>query len=148
MSDTKGKVDATVIFDKDTCFFMKNGRCSLDIVEDLSLSSAVKIAPNNVLYCPRLLKSLRTQKQAKTVKIVPCRCGHVEVVSSQQLACIASHKGVRVTLVTDGEEIRDLCPICGRQITFDEEEAIRDGGMRILTLRVTVPEGKKDDSET
>lgn len=146
MSDTRGKVEATVLFDKDTCFFMRNGRCSLDLVDDVSISSAVKIAPNEALYCPRLLKSLRTQKRAKTVKIVPCRCGHVEVVSSQQLACIASHEGTRVTLVTDGEEMRDLCPICGRQITFDEEEAIRNGGMRILTLRVSVP-GEKDDPE-
>ena len=144
MSAVKGMLEATVLLQKSTCYYMKTGRCSLDLVSDLSMATAVKSAPNDLLYCPRILNALKTKGRDRTVKVVSCRCGHAEVVGAPQRACVAHRTGLQVAVEVDSEKCFDLCPVCGRQMTFDEEEAMRTGGTRIVALNAVVSaEGKK-----
>lgn len=144
MSDVKGTLEATVLLKKSTCYYMKTGRCSLDIVSDLSMLPAVKSAPDDLLFCPRILNALKTRGRDRTVKVVSCRCGHAEVVSGHQRACVAHRTGQQVIVEVDDEKCFDLCPVCGRQMTFDEEEAMKNGGTRIVGLKAVVPvDGKK-----
>ena len=143
MDDVKGTLEATVLLKKSACYYMKTGRCSLDIVSDLSMAPSIKSAPDDLLYCPRILHALKTRGRDRTVKVVSCRCGHAEVVAGHQRACVANRTGLQVTVEVDGDKCLDLCQVCGRQMTFDEEEAIKNGGARIVGLKAVVPAGGK-----
>ena len=143
MSAVKGMLEATVLLQKSTCYYMKTGRCSLDIVCDLSMAPSIKSAPDDLLYCPRILHALKTKGRDRTVKVVSCRCGHAEVVAGHQRACVANRTGVQVTVEVDGDKCFDLCPVCGRQMTFDEEEAMKNGGTRIVGLKAVVSTDEK-----
>lgn len=128
---------------------MKSGHCSLDLVKDFSLMPAVKSSPSDLLYCPRLLQAMKSRKRDKSnriIKVVPCQCGHAEVISGQQKACIASQKGLRLAVeIENAENCDELCAVCGRQMTFDEENAMVQGGARIMSIHALVH--KEDDEE-
>lgn len=148
MSSVKGMLEATVLLGKNTCYYMKTGRCSLDIVDDLSMSSTVKSAPDDLLFCPRILQALKSRGRDRTVKVISCRCGHAEVIAGHQRACIANRTGLQVNVEVDGEKCFDLCPVCGRQMTFDEEEAMKNGGARLVTMKAVVStEEKKKETK-
>lgn len=143
MSSVKGLLEATVLLKKNTCYYMKTGRCSLDLVGDLYMTPAVKSAPDDLLFCPRILNALKTRGRDRTVKVISCRCGHAEVVAGHQRACVANRTGLQVNVEVDGEKCFDLCPVCGRQMTFDEEEAMKNGGTRIVSLKAVVSTEEK-----
>ena len=91
MSIIKGTVEVTLNLSKSTCYFLRTGKCSLSVVRDFAMSAPGKISKNDLLYCPRLYQSMKNRK-SKPVTIVPCQCGHGQVVTGQQRACIASQK--------------------------------------------------------
>ena len=127
---------------------MKNGRCSLDLIQDFSLLPAVKSAPSDILYCPRLYRTMKTRKKdrkERTIRVIPCECGHAEVVSGLQKACIASQKGLQLTVEMAEDECADLCPVCGRQMTFDEENAMNQGGARIMSVRAVIQQEDREE---
>ncbi len=132
MSVSKGTVDVTINLNKSTCYFLKTGKCSLSVVEDFSCSSG-KIATNDMLYCPKLYKTMRAKKeQMRPVSIALCECGHGEVVSGHQRACIASQTGIPLPIRPVDKNVRPACQICGGQMTFDKN--ISDSGARIVSI--------------
>ena len=94
----KGIVESTISLDKSSCYFMKSGKCALSIIGDFSFSR-LRLDPSDVLYCPNLFRQMTGKDKSKPVNIIPCECGHAEVVSGQQRACIASQKRLRVVTV-------------------------------------------------
>ncbi len=138
MGVIKGNLEATITLGKNSCYFMRTGKCSLGLVTDFFLSSGAKIGPADLLYCPRLYRQMCDSEKNKPVDIFPCECGHAEVVSAHQRACIASQKQIEVPVQAVGDEARPLCPVCGRQMTFEEETVANQGGTRIVTLRAVV----------
>lgn len=145
MSEVRGVLETTILLNKNTCYYMKNGRCSLDLIDNFALLPAVKSAPSDVLYCPRLYRAMKSRKKdVRTIKVIPCECGHAEVVSGQQKACIASQKGFQLRVEMNQEKCEDLCAVCGRQMTFDEETAMSQGGARIMSIRAII---ENDDEE-
>ena len=133
MSIIKGTVEVTLNLSKSTCYFLRTGKCSLSVVRDFAMSAPGKISKNDLLYCPRLYQSMKNRK-SKPVTIVPCQCGHGQVVTGQQRACIASQKGLQLSMRPAGEEVKAACQVCGGQVTFDGES----GGNRIVTLKALV----------
>ena len=141
MAEERGMIEATILLNKDTCYFMKSGRCSLDMVDGFSMIAAVKSNPSDLLYCPRLYKAMQSARKGKkerTVKCTACECGHAEITSGAQKACIASQKNLTIYLDIDKEKCLDLCAICGRQMTFEEESAMNQGGARIVSIHAAV----------
>ena len=140
MSEARGLLEATILLNKSTCYFMKTGRCSLDMIDDFSMLPAVKSAPSDLLYCPRLLKMMQNARKSQkesTVKCKACECGHAEIVSHPQKACIASQK--KLLLHLEMEDVSEpLCPVCGRQMTFEEESAMNQGGARIVSIQAGI----------
>lgn len=59
---------------------LRTGKCSLSVVRDFAMSAPGKISKNDLLYCPRLYQSMKNRK-SKPVTIVPCQCGHGQVVT-------------------------------------------------------------------
>lgn len=146
MSSAKGTVDVTINLNKNTCYFLKTGKCSLNVVEDFSCSSG-KIGTSDLLYCPKLYKTMRSKKdQMRPVSVALCECGHGEVVSGHQRACIASQRGIPLTIRAVDDKVRPTCPLCGGQMTF--ESGINDSGARIVTLNaVAVLDDEETESE-
>lgn len=144
MSSTKGTVEVTINLNKNTCYFLKTGKCSLNVVEDFACSSG-KIGTADLLYCPKLYKTMKSKKeQMRPVSVALCECGHGEVLSGHQRACIASQRGIPLPIRAADEEVRTACPICGGQMTFDAN----DSGARIVTLNaVAVHDDEQDDEE-
>ena len=58
MPKIKGKVPVAVTLNKQNCYRLRTGRCSLDVVGDFELASPVKLAPSDLLFCPRLLSQM------------------------------------------------------------------------------------------
>lgn len=139
MGVIRGKMEATISLSKSTCYFMKTGKCSLSVIGDHFVSPAGKLAANDLLYCPRLYKSMLNKAQEKPIVIHPCGCGHAEVLSGHQRACIAARTGVPLAVQTppDWEE-RTACSLCDGQITFESQNI---GGIRIVTVRAVVDTG-------
>ncbi len=132
MSAPKGTVDVTINLTKNTCYFLKTGKCSLNVVEDFVCSSG-KIATNDLLYCPKLYKAMRSKKDTmRPVSVALCECGHGEVISGHQRACIASQRGVPLPIRAVDDNVRPACSICGGQMTFETNP--NDSGARIVTL--------------
>ena len=144
MSGTKGTVEVTINLTKNTCYFMKTGKCSLNVVDDFACSSG-KIGTGDLLYCPKLYKTMQSKKdQMRPVTVALCECGHGEVLSGHQRACIASQRGIPLPIRPADEEVRPACPICGGQMTF--EAGMNDSGVRIVTLNaVAVLDEEKED---
>jgi hypothetical protein len=133
MSRPKGIVDLTIKLNKNTCYFLKTGKCSLNVVEDFAVSGNTKIATNDLLYCPKLYKTMKTKKdQMRPITIALCECGHGEVLSGHQRACIASQRNIALPIRASEEELRPACSVCGGQMTFDTVQ--NDTGARIVTL--------------
>lgn len=89
----KGKLEATISLNKSTCYFLKTGQCSLGVAVDFHLSPNTRLQPADLLYCPSLRRAMERRERLDPVSIYPCECGHAEVVSGQQRACIASQTG-------------------------------------------------------
>ena len=144
MSGTKGTVEVTINLTKNTCYFMKTGKCSLNVVDDFACSSG-KIGTGDLLYCPKLYKTMQSKKeQMRPVTVALCECGHGEVLSGHQRACIASQRGISLPIRPADEEVRPACPICGGQMTF--EAGMNDSGVRIVTLNaVAVLDDEKEE---
>lgn len=143
MSAPKGTVDLTINLNKNTCYFLKTGKCSLNVVDDFSCSSG-KLATNDLLYCPKLYKAMCSKKeQMRPISVALCECGHGEVLSGHQRACIASQRGLSVPVRAAEDAVRPACPICGGQITFNN---VSDSGARIVTLNAVAM--LEDDQET
>ncbi len=144
MSSAKGTVEVTINLNKNTCYFLKTGKCSLNVVEDFTCSSG-KISTADLLYCPKLYKTMKSKKeQMRPVSVALCECGHGEVLSGHQRACIAGQRGIPLPIRAADEEVRAACPICGGQMTFDAN----DSGARIVTLNaVAVHDDEKAEEE-
>ena len=134
MGIVRGTVEVTINLSKSTCYFMKTGKCSLNIVSNFFLSPGAKFAPHDLLYCPRLYQAMKNKEKMKPVAITPCECGHGQVVTGQQRACIAGQKKLELTLSAAGDKVDPACSICGGQMTFDKNI----GGQRIVTVRALV----------
>ena len=136
MSVIKGTLEANISLSKSTCYFMKTGRCSLSIVTDYFLSAGTKTAVNDLLYCPRLLRAMRNKERMKPVIIVPCECGHAEVISGHQRVCIANRMGLALAVrAQDGcDTLKESCKVCGGQLTFEENT----GGERLVPFRAII----------
>ncbi len=145
MSAPKGTVDVTINLNKNTCYFLKTGKCSLNVVDDFTCSTG-KIATNDLLYCPKMYKAMCTKKeQMRPVSVALCECGHGEVLSGHQRACIASQRGLPLPIRAVEETVRPACSICGGQMTF--ETGTNDSGARIVTLNAVAVLDDEDETE-
>lgn len=143
MGVIRGKMEATISLSKSTCYFMKTGKCSLSVIGDHFVSPTGKLAANDLLYCPRLYKSMQAKSQEKPIIILPCECGHAEVVSGHQRACIAARTGIAIPVQTPTEwEERPSCSLCDGQMTFESQNS---GGIRIVTVRAVVDTGEETE---
>ncbi len=134
MSIIKGKLEVTLSLSRSSCYFLKTGKCSLNVVTDYYVSPDVKTAPSDLLYCPRLYRAMCHKEKDRPLAIIPCSCGHAEVASGAQRACIAAQKGLTLSLKAEGE-VRDTCKVCGTdQLTWEENS----GGNRIVTILARV----------
>ena len=142
MGIIRGKMETTISLSKSTCYFMKSGKCSLTVIGDHFVSPGGKLAANDLLYCPRLYKTMQAKTQEKPVVILPCGCGHAEVVSGHQRACIAARTGMSVPAQIPAEwEERTACSLCDGQITFESQNT---GGIRIVTIKAVVDTGEEE----
>ena len=137
MSIKRAKVEVTISLSKSTCYFMKTGKCSLHIISDVSAPST-KPAPSDVLYCPKLYRSMLDKEKAKPVAVTLCECGHGQVIAGHQRICIAGQKGIPIELRAADDEILPTCPVCGGQITMDQNF----GGQRLVSINAII---KTDD---
>ncbi len=138
MGVIRGSLETTVTLNKTTCYFLRTGRCSLQVVEDFYLSNTGKVNPSELFYCPRLYRGMKEKERMKPVGAIPCECGHAEIVSGAQRVCIAHRTGLQTEVRVVGEEASPLCSVCGRQLTFEEETAANQGGTQILTIKAVV----------
>lgn len=146
MDRPKGMVDLTIRLNKNTCYFLKTGKCSLNVVDDFAVSGSTKLSTNDLLYCPKLYKTMRTKKeQMRPITIALCECGHGEVLSGHQRACIASQRGIALPIRASDEELRPACSVCGGQMTFDTVQT--DTGARIVTLPAVAILDEEEASE-
>ncbi len=143
----KGILETTIQLGKNSCYFMKSGKCSLSVVGDFYISPTVRLAPSDLLYCPRLYQQMTGKDKGKAINIVPCECGHAEVVSGPQRACIASQKRLTVPVAAagEGDETYPLCSVCGSQMTFDEADVSQVGGVRIVTVHAIIERSEKPE---
>ena len=142
MSFVRGRIDVCINLSKTGCYFMQTGRCSLDVVSDFYISSPLHMAPGDLLYCPRLYSAMKNNERMKPLAVIPCECGHAEVVSGQQRACIASKKMMEIAIRPAGRKIKETCPACKGQITFEQNST---GTLRTVPLRVCVEDEDEDE---
>ena len=142
----KGILETTIQLGKSSCYFMKTGKCSLSVIGDFYISPSLRLSPSDLLYCPRLYHQMLGKEKAKAINIVPCECGHAEVVSGPQRACIASQKRLPVPVAAagEGEETYPLCSVCGSQMTFDESDLSQVGGVRIVTVHAVIERAEEE----
>lgn len=132
MPTIRGKLETTISLHKSTCYFLKTGRCSLNVVTDYYVTPALPSSPSDLLYCPRLYRAMQNREKLKPITVVPCACGHVQVTAGQQRACIAARKGLELVMRAESDEMQEACKICGDgQLTLEEAS----GGDHILTVR-------------
>ena len=134
MSIVKGTIEANITLSKSTCYYMKTGKCSLNLVSDYYISAQTKTAANDLLYCPRLFRAMSNRERMKPILITPCECGHAEVVSGHQRACIASRKGLSLAVNAANDDTKEACRVCDGQVTFEENV----GGERIISFRAII----------
>lgn len=146
MNVSKAKIDVTIKLSKNTCYFLRTGKCSLNVVEDFSMSSPQKIPTNDLLYCPKLYKTMCTKKDMRPITVALCECEHGEVLSGHQRACIASQRNLPIQVRASEEKVREACSVCGGQMTFDSVP--NDSGARIVTLHALVVRDEETGEET
>ena len=134
MSIVKGTIEANITLSKSTCYYMKTGKCSLNLVSDYYISAQTKTAANDLLYCPRLFRAMSNRERMKPILITPCECGHAEVVSGHQRACIASRQGLSLAVKAAKDNTKEACRVCDGQVTFEENV----GGERIISFRAII----------
>ena len=134
MGMIRGKVETIISLTKSTCYFMKTGKCSLNVVKDFSMWDSIPSAANDLLYCPRLLQTMLESDKPLSVSVIPCDCGHAEVVSGHQRACIADQRDLELEFVSAEKDQKPACSMCEGQLSFDENT----GGVRIVTVRAVI----------
>ena len=138
MSSIKGKINAVITLSPSTCYYMRTGKCSLEVIKDFYIPALPRTTAADLLYCPKLYKAMCSRDKHKPVSLTPCECGHAEIVSGHQRACIASKKGIELFIKpTTGGRFKKSCPTCEGQLTFEKDQ----GTHRIVNLSVIV----KDD---
>lgn len=134
MDAVKGTVEATIQLTKSNCYYMNHGVCSLNLIDDYFMSVHERMPQNDLMYCPRLYKQMTAKGKDRPVPAIPCDCGHVQILSGHQRACIAERKDLVLSVkIEDDKEARALCGVCGGQTTMHAKEAT---GKRILSLTV------------
>ena len=128
----KGKIEAVVTLSPSTCYYMQTGKCSLNVVTDYYISTSTRCAANDLLYCPRLLRAMRNRERLKPITVTPCECGHAEVVSGHQRACIASQKALELAIQPAKAKPKSDCTVCAGQLTFEKNS----GGHRLVKLKI------------
>jgi hypothetical protein len=142
---SKAKIDVTIKLNKNNCYFLRTGKCSLNVVDDFSMAGSLKIPTNDLLYCPKLYKTMCTKKeQMRPITVALCECEHGEVLSGHQRACIASQRNMPLQVRASNEAIRPTCTVCGGQMTFDTES--KDSGARIVTLHALAIHDDEENS--
>ena len=138
MSVKRARVELTISLNKSTCYFMRTGKCSLNLISHLSAPSA-RPTPKDLLYCPKLYRAMLDEDKGKPVTVALCACGHAQVITGHQRACIAGQKGIPVELRATDDEVQQTCPVCGGQITLDQNA----GGQRLVTVQGIVRTDEK-----
>ncbi|MBQ9414420.1 MAG: hypothetical protein IJU16_04765 [Clostridia bacterium] len=135
MSELKGKVEATVQLTKSNCYYMNHGVCSLSIVEDFFIDPGERLPQNDLFYCPRLYAQMTGKNTLRPVPVVPCDCGHLQIISGHQRACISQRRSLTLPVrVDESRGERAFCAVCGGQTTMRDKEGREDAGKRILLL--------------
>ena len=134
MPSVTGLVELTVTLNKSTCCFLRTGKCSLHRVQDYFLSPVLRTSQADTLYCPRLHRAMTGREPVKPITITPCGCGHAEVVSGKQRACIAAQQRLTVPIRRSKQPEKALCAVCDGQLTFDS----KPGAPRIITVRAQI----------
>jgi hypothetical protein len=119
MSRKKREVEAAINLSPLTCYRMRTGKCSLDVVLSHYLPKAPKIDANDLLFCPRLYQSMRRRRRLNSIAATLFKCGHLEVIAGHQKACIAGRKGIALAVRPAADSGSDKCPVCESQLTFD-----------------------------
>jgi hypothetical protein len=140
MSRIRSKIDAVITLSPSTCYYMRTGKCSLNIVTDYFVSKTSKTAANDLLFCPRLYRAMCNRERLKPISITPCECGHVEVITGHQRACIASQKRMELAVRLAGRGHNENCPICEGQITFEQDCGIN----HFVRLRICAENERKE----
>ena len=133
MSFIRGNLDVTIALSADTCYFIRTGKCSLSIVTDYAIALETKTTAADLLYCPRLYRAMRNRESMKPITVTPCECGHAEVVTGHQRACIASRLGMEMDIYAVGKTCKDACRVCD-----DRADSDTAGGDCIVTLKAKV----------
>ncbi len=134
MDSVKGTIEATIGLTKSNCYYMTHGVCSLSLVDDHFISPSIALSQNDLFYCPRVYQHMLSRDKDKAIPATPCNCGHVEILSNPQRACIAERKGLVLNLqIADDNQEQALCSVCGGQTTLHDKE---EAGKRILSLKV------------
>ncbi|MGN0172468.1 MAG: hypothetical protein ACI39E_06765 [Acutalibacteraceae bacterium] len=134
MKTVKGTVEVTVQLTKSNCYYMNSGICSLSLIEDFSFNPSERLAQNDLFYCPRLYKQMLGKEKDRPVSVIPCDCGHVQIINGHQRACIAGRRDLILPVKIDESKAgREFCSVCGGQTTLHSKE---DAGKRILSLTV------------
>ena len=142
MGIVKGNLELTIALNRSTCYFLRTGQCSLNVVSDYYVAPETRTAPSDLLYCPRLYRAMCNRERMKPISVLPCACGHTQVVSGHQRACIAAQKGLELALRAAGDEEKETCRICGEpQTTFE----VASGGDRIVTVRAIIDKDEEAD---
>lgn len=134
MGMIRGKVETIISLNKSTCYFMKTGKCSLNVVKNFAASDPTPNAPSDLLYCPRLLQNMLESDKPLAVSVIPCDCGHAEVVSGHQRVCIADQRNLELEFVSAEKDQKPACSLCEGQLSFDGNT----GGLRIVTVRAII----------
>lgn len=130
---SKAKIEVTIKLNKGNCYFMRTGKCSLNVVDDFSIAGSLKIPTNDLLYCPKMYKAMCSKKDSmRPITVALCECEHGEVLSGHQRACIASQRNLPLQVRASSESTRPTCAVCGGQMTFDSVQ--NDSGARIVTI--------------
>ena len=127
MPKIKGKVPVAVTLNKQNCYRLRTGRCSLDIVGDFELAAPIKIGPADLMYCPRLREIMRERERERRVAVTPCGCGHAETAAGAQKICVAEKLDLEVSILPSEADAKPLCLACGRQLTFEDDRTDREG---------------------
>ncbi|MDD4414335.1 MAG: hypothetical protein PHR14_07290 [Oscillospiraceae bacterium] len=136
MSRIKSKIESVITLSPSTCYYMRTGQCSLDVVTDYFIPTSSRTGAGELLFCPRLYRAMCNRERMKPITVTPCECGHAEVVSGHQRACIASRKGIELAIRPSSGKHKSNCSICGGQVTFERNS----GSHKFVGVKVCAQE--------